>query len=458
MPRQLTIAEEVTLKGTGLHSGTETELVFRPLPENNGIWFRRMDIEGKPRIKADIDNVTDIARGTTLGIDGVKVQTVEHLMAALLACDIDNLLVDVHGDELPIFDGSAQEYFKAIRRAGTKEQEAEKRYIVIKEPILYEDGDKAISLFRSEQFRLTFMIDYNHQALGAQHTTLFHMGEFEAEYSNARTFCFFSEIIQLREQNLIKGGGLDCAVVVQDGEIDQKKIDYLRKLFDIKGPVVKGENGFLNNAELRYPNELCRHKAVDLIGDFYLIGAPIRGQVLAARSGHAHNIEMVRKIRKMGLKPVVPGSDERAPLMDIEDIKKILPHRYPFLFVDRVVEIERERRIRAIKNLSVNEEFFQGHFPHYPIMPGVLQVEAMAQTGGLLMAQTIKDFKNYNTIFMSINSCKFRSPVRPGDQLVIEVELLQLRRGIGKLKGRTMVEGQIAAEAELTVAAIPKQK
>ncbi|MFH1759663.1 MAG: bifunctional UDP-3-O-[3-hydroxymyristoyl] N-acetylglucosamine deacetylase/3-hydroxyacyl-ACP dehydratase [bacterium] len=458
MPRQLTIAEEVSLKGTGLHSGKEAQLIFRQLPENGGIWFRRMDIEGKPRIKADIDNVKDISRGTTLGDNGVKVQTVEHLMAALFACDIDNILIDMKGEELPIFDGSAHEYFQAIKRAGIKEQEAEKRYIVIKEPILFEQDDKAISLFRCEQFRLTFMIDYNHPALGAQHTTIFHMGEFESEYSKARTFCFLSEIEDLREKNLIRGGSLNCAVVVQDKEVDEKEIEYLRSLFDIKESIKKGENGFLNNCDLRFPNELCRHKAVDLMGDFYLLGAPIRGQVLAARSGHAANIEMAKKIRKAGLRPVVPGSDERAPLMDIEDIKKILPHRYPFLLVDRVVEVERNKRIRAYKNLTVNEEFFQGHFPHYPIMPGVLQVEAMAQTGGLLMAQNIKNFENMNTIFMSINNCKFRRPVRPGDQMIIEVEILQLRRGICRMQGRTMVDGKIAAEADLMVSAMPKQK
>jgi len=410
VPRQKTIKNSVTLAGIGLHTGENTEITFKPLSENQGVWFQRVDVKEQPKIKADIDNVIEIERGTVLGLNGTRVSTVEHLLAALVACEIDNVMIDVKGEEIPIFDGTASEFYKAIQKAGIKEQQAEKKFIVIKEPLLYEDGDKAISLFRSEQFRLTFMIDYKYDQLGAQHTTLFHLGEFEKEYAPARTFCFLSEIMGLYEKGLIKGGRIDNAVVIQDCELNEKEIQNLKKALGYDGEIFMGKNGFLNNTELRFPNELCRHKAMDLMGDFYLIGAPIKAQVLAARSGHAANIAMVKKMREAGLKPVIPGGGSQSALMDIQDIKKLLPHRYPFLLVDRVIEIEKSKRILAFKNLTANEEFFQGHFPHLPIMPGVLQVEAMAQAGGLLMLKSVKEEEGgKNTIFLGIDSC---GPIR----------------------------------------------
>jgi len=458
MPNQLTIAKKITLEGIGLHSGEKTEITLKPLPENSGVWFSRVDLKGKPRLKADIDNVIEIERGTTLGISeveggpkNIRVQTVEHLLASLAACEIDNIQIDVKGEEIPIFDGSAAEFFKAIKKVGTVEQPAEKRFIVIKEPLLYEEGDKAISLFKSDEFRLTFMIDYNYPQLGAQHTTLFHLGEFEAEYSTARTFCFLSEIMTLFEKGLVKGGSLNNAVVIQDRELSKSEIKMVKKALGLKQDVRMGKNGFLNDTKLRFPNELCRHKAVDLLGDFYLIGAPLKAQVMAARSGHAHNIRMVKKMREAGLKPVVPGVN--TPVMDIHDIKNILPHRYPFLLVDRVLEISDDnKKIIAYKNITANEEFFNGHFPHLPIMPGVLQVEAMAQAGGLLLSKNITgDTKGLNTIFLGIENCRFRNMVKPGDQLIIEAEILSFRRGISKLKCRTLVDNKVASEAELKV-------
>ena len=375
MEMQHTLKGPVSLNGTGLHTGAKTTVTLKPLPENSGIVFQRTDLPGQPKIEADIDYVVSIERGTTIGQGDARVSTIEHVMASFHGLKIDNALVEVDGEEIPLCDGSAREFVKALQQAGIEEQREERRYIVIEQPILYEDTrdkQKALSIFPAESFHLTFMIDYNHPALGAQHTTMFDLAEFESEYASARTFCFLSEIMALYNQGLIKGGSLDSAVVVQDCPVTDEIKASLKSLFHIPGAITEGKN------ELRYPNELCRHKALDLLGDIYLIGAPLRAHLLAGRSGHAANIEMTRKIRKLNLRP---KSLSAKFVYDIDQIKGIIPHRYPFLLVDRVVELIPGKYARGYKNVTANEEFFQGHFPGNPIMPGVLIIEALAQLG-----------------------------------------------------------------------------
>ncbi|MFH0919150.1 MAG: bifunctional UDP-3-O-[3-hydroxymyristoyl] N-acetylglucosamine deacetylase/3-hydroxyacyl-ACP dehydratase [Fibrobacterota bacterium] len=457
MEMQHTLKDPVSVSGVGLHTGASTTVTFKPLPENSGIVFQRTDLPGQPKIEADIDYVVSLDRGTTLGAGEARVSTIEHVMATFHGLKIDNALVEVNGEEVPLCDGSAREFVAAIRRAGVEEQHEERRFIIIEKPILYEDArdtQKALSIFPADGFHLTFMIDYNHPALGAQHTTLFSVDEFETEYAHARTFCFLSEILNLHAQGLIKGGRMESAVVVQDCPVTEEIKAKLKSLFNIPGDIFEGQNGFLNNTELRYPNELCRHKALDLLGDIYLIGAPLKAHLLAGRSGHSANIEMARKIRKLNLRP---KSTSNTFVYDIDKIKTILPHRYPFLLVDRVLEIEKDKRILAKKNVTANEPFFQGHFPDYPIMPGVLQCEAMAQTGGILMADMIgPDIKNKVTLYLGIDNCRFRNPVRPGDTLLIEVELQRFKGRICKMAGRCMVGGEITCEAEFMISVMDK--
>jgi len=415
-----------------------------------------MDLKDKPQVEADIDYVVSLDRGTTIGRDDVKIHSIEHIMAAFHGLKIDNVLIELDGEEVPLCDGSALEFVDAIKKAGIEEQHEERRFIHIEKPLLYEDSHKALSIFPAENFHLTFMIDYNHPALGAQHTTMFDMAEeFVREYAPARTFCFLSEILDLYNKGLIKGGRINNAVVVQDQKLTTETVTQLKNLFTISENIFEGKNGFLNNTELRYPNELCRHKALDLIGDIYLIGAPLKAHLLAARSGHAANIEMARRIRKANIRPRASGTGKY--IYDIEQIKAILPHRYPFLMVDRVIEIEKDKRILAMKNLTVNELFFQGHYPNYPIMPGVLQIEALAQTGGLLMHNTIGDMKEKVTIFMGIDECRFRRPVRPGDTLFLEVELTRFRGKVCLMTGRAMVNGEVTCEAKFMISVMDKR-
>ncbi|MFP4520552.1 MAG: bifunctional UDP-3-O-[3-hydroxymyristoyl] N-acetylglucosamine deacetylase/3-hydroxyacyl-ACP dehydratase [Fibrobacterota bacterium] len=457
MEKQKTIKNEVSLSGVGLHTGAKAEITLKPLPENSGIWFQRVDNPDKVRILADIDNVTDISRGTTISSDGVKVSTIEHIMAAFFGASIDNVLVEINNEELPILDGSSACFLDLIKKAGPVEQDAERLFIEIDRPLYHEvkGSDLALSIMPSEEFRLTFMIDYANPALGVQHTTMFDFDEFEKEYAPARTFCFLSEIEHLREKGLIKGGSIKSAVVVQDKDVNEEEIAYFKKLFGLKENVTAGKNGFLNNESLRFKNELCRHKALDLMGDFYLLGAPMKAFVLAARSGHAANIEMARRIRK---EFKIRKRKETLPVFfGIDEIKKILPHRYPFLLVDRVTDLTAGKNIRAYKNVSVNEEFFNGHFPDFPVMPGVLQVEGLAQTGGLLMAQSVRNIKNKNTFFMSLDNVKFRRPVRPGDRLNYSVEIIKMRGNICKFSGKADVDGNTVCESVFMISLVDKE-
>lgn len=443
MIHQQTIKESYAQEGIGLHTGNVSTLRLKPAPVNSGIIFQRTDLPNQPTIPADIDFVIGLERGTCIGRDEIQVYSTEHIMAALAGMGIDNVVIELDSNEVPLCDGSAKPFVDLINRAGVQEQSEPRHYISVREPILYEKETVALSVFPSDQFRLSLMMDYQHPALGAQHTTLFTMTEFEKEYAPARTFCFLSEVLQLRGTGFIKGGTLDSAIVVQDIDKSEKQLETIKQLFSQR-EVYWGENGFLNNASLRFPNELCRHKALDLVGDLYLLGAPLRAHVLAARSGHAANIEMARQIRKQYAKHDAGKKD-----FDVKAIQDILPHRYPFLLVDKVLEIQPKKRLVAIKNVTINEPFFQGHFPGYPVMPGVLQIEALAQAGGLLALGALDDRRAQVVYFMGINNAKFRRPVQPGDQLRLEVEISRMKGKICRFTGKAFVDKELACEADL---------
>jgi UDP-3-O-[3-hydroxymyristoyl] N-acetylglucosamine deacetylase/3-hydroxyacyl-[acyl-carrier-protein] dehydratase len=451
MSMQHTIRKSVSLTGIGLHTGASAEVTLKPAPENHGIVFVRSDIDNAPEIAADIDNVVDLSRGTAVGRNGVSVYSTEHCMSALAGLQIDNCRVEVNAPELPLMDGSAMPYVDLIQKAGIEEQNAEREYITIDEPIVYTKGDIALGVLPSQSFCVTVMIDYKHPALGAQHTTLFRLDDYIKEFAPARTFCFLSEIEKLREQGLIKGGSLDSAMVVQDVELTEDHIEYIRTLFNETRPIARGANGFLNNVPLRYPNELCRHKVVDLIGDLYLLGKPLLGHIQAARTGHAANIELAKMVRTYvnNQKKRMDGSR-----VSWQEIMELLPHRYPFLLIDKIVRIDPGKSVTAIKNVSFNEPFFQGHFPGNPVMPGVLQIEAMAQAGGImeLYARKLRDdtcSREQTILFLGIDNVRFRGIVRPGDCLRIEIEMKQNRRDTVKFKGECFVDNKLVCEAEL---------
>ncbi|NLE02652.1 MAG: bifunctional UDP-3-O-[3-hydroxymyristoyl] N-acetylglucosamine deacetylase/3-hydroxyacyl-ACP dehydratase [Fibrobacter sp.] len=450
MALQQTIGKSVSITGVGLHTGVPTKVTFNPAPENYGIRFIRVDLENKPEILADIDNVVDLARGTTIGKDGIRVYSIEHVMSCFAGLGIDNCRVDVEAQEIPLLDGSSLPYVKMVEEAGIVEQQVERRYITLTEPVMYVKGDVALGVFPLDHFRLTLEVDYNYPALGAQYTTLFSLNDYVKDFAPARTFCFLSEIEKLREQGLIKGGSLDSALVVQDVELTNERIDYIHKLFAYQGPIKSGKNGFLNDTELRFYNEPCRHKALDLIGDLYLLGKPIKAHVIGARTGHAANIAVAKNIREAITKSVKTAADGGVKV-SYQDILDILPHRYPFLLVDKVLELVPGKSIVAVKNVSFNDNFFQGHFPGNPVMPGVLQIEAMAQAMGVM---GLFGTKNPNgeppkVLFMGIDKARFRGIVRPGDTLRMELKMLQFRRGIGKAEGKCFVDDKLVCEAEM---------
>lgn len=429
-PFQRTIGAPASVSGVGLHTALPCTLTFRPAPEDHGVVFVRDDLPEAPRIPADISHVVDTARGTNLGVNGARVMTVEHVLAAVAGLGIDNLEIHVNQVEAPVVDGSALPFVKALQQAGIVEQAKEKRLLEIKETVSYERDGVNIVLLPYEGFKVSFLIDYNHPVLGTQYAS-FEIGDavFAKEIAPARTFTFTYEVEMLQRAGLIKGGSLDNAVVV-------------------------GDHGILNKEPLRFSNEFVRHKIVDLIGDLFLIGVPLYAHVIAAKSGHAANVELVRLLRKklesndgsIGAAKVRPAP--RAPL-HAEDILKILPHRYPFLLVDRILEVEDHKRIVGVKNVTINEPYFQGHFPGVPVMPGVLIIEAMAQVGGLLLLSMLADSEGKMVFFTGIDRARFRKPVRPGDQLRFEVEMVKFARGTAKMSGKGYVEGKLVAEAEI---------
>ncbi|MDR1170911.1 MAG: bifunctional UDP-3-O-[3-hydroxymyristoyl] N-acetylglucosamine deacetylase/3-hydroxyacyl-ACP dehydratase [Bacteroidales bacterium] len=454
--KQQTLQKPVSVKGKGLHTGVEVELTLRPASNNHGYKFKRLDLEGQPVISAIADHVTDTSRGTTIEENGVKVSTVEHVLAALWGMGVDNALIEISGPEMPIMDGSSGPFVELIRKAGVIELDAVRKYFEVKERIVYADKVRGveIAIYPDDHFSIDVMIDYNSRTLGHQYAMLTGMEEFETEIAPCRTFVFLHELELLLQHNLIKGGALDNAIVIVDKPAGQAELDRLAGLFNMPKIQVKPE-GILNNLELRFSNEPARHKLLDLIGDFALIGKQIKGRIVATRPGHAANNQMARMLRqiikKEMAKALIPKYDpSQPPALNIEQIKNTLPHRPPFLMVDKIVSLT-ETTVIGVKNVTMNEPFFVGHFPSQSVMPGVLIVEAMAQVGGLLVLGSVPDPENYLTFFLKIDRVKFRKMVVPGDTLVIRMELVgEIRRGIATMMAQAYVGETLTTEAELT--------
>ncbi|MEX1139441.1 MAG: bifunctional UDP-3-O-[3-hydroxymyristoyl] N-acetylglucosamine deacetylase/3-hydroxyacyl-ACP dehydratase [Bacteroidota bacterium] len=454
---QRTIKNPVSLHGVGLHTGVTTTMTFKPAPENYGIRFRRIDLGGAPEIPADVDHVVDVARGTTLAVGDARVHTTEHVLAAIVGLQVDNIIIEIDNIEPPIADGSAKPFVDMLLQAGFVELEEPKDYLVIDQTIHYQNEEMGVDIVAlpTDDFRVSVVIDYNNPALGSQHTGLFNLEkEFVSEFSSARTFCFLHEVEALRSQGLIKGGNLDNAIVIVDREVTESEMKRLAHKLGIDHSVILGTSGTLNNKKLHYRNEPARHKLLDLIGDLALIGAPLKAQILAARPGHASNVEFARKVRKLyqqkKLVRKYQHEKKEGIVFDTEAIKRILPHRYPFLLVDKIIDFELDKRVVGVKNVTLNEDFFQGHFPGAPVMPGVLIIEALAQAGGVLLLNGIENPDQKLVFFMAMNNVKFRRPVIPGDQLILDVEMVNRRSKVISVKGKAYVEGVVVAEGEFT--------
>lgn len=461
--KQKTIKKPVSLKGKGLHTGAEVELTFRPAPENSWYKFQRVDLPGKPIISAIAENVVDTSRGTTIEENGARVCTVEHVLAAAYGLEIDNLLIEINGMEPPIIDGSSRYFVESLASAGIVEQEAEKKYYCVKNNIAYFDEDNEIEIvaFPDDKFSVNLVIDYKSKTLISQYAELAKLSDFKNEIATCRTFVFLHELEALLKNNLIKGGDLDNAIVIIDREVTQEELDRLADLFKKPHVQVKGQ-GFLNNTELFFPNECARHKLLDLLGDLALLGQPLKGRIIAKRTGHFSNVEFAKKIRKH-IKKERSKNDAPAynpnnpPLMDINQIKRILPHRYPFLLVDKILEMD-DSSVIGLKNVTYNEAFFVGHFPDEPVMPGVLQIEAFAQVGGIMVLSSVPDPENYSTYFLKIENVKFKRKVVPGDTLIFKLELVSpIRRGIANMRGQAFVGDSVAMEGEMMAQIIKKQ-
>ncbi|HSU29421.1 MAG TPA: bifunctional UDP-3-O-[3-hydroxymyristoyl] N-acetylglucosamine deacetylase/3-hydroxyacyl-ACP dehydratase [Chitinophagaceae bacterium] len=459
--KQHTLSSAASISGTGLHTGVMAHLTLKPAGPGFGYQFQRVDLPELPVIKADCDLVTEVSRGTTIEYNGVKVSTIEHVLAALVGMGIDNCLIEINGPEIPIMDGSSQPFVELIEEAGIKEQDAGKTWYSIDENIYHYDEQKRVEMVAmpSTDYQVTTLIDFNSPVLGTQHAMLKSMRDFKTEIAPCRTFCFLHELEMLLENNLIKGGDINNAIVVVDKPVDEAEMTKLSKIFRKDKIEVKSE-GYLNNLELRFPNEAARHKLLDIIGDLALIGYPIKSRIIAHRPGHSNNIEFAKKIKQYikknkYTKPVPVYDPSRPPIFDQQYIEKSLPHRYPFLLVDKIIELS-ETHIVGVKNITFNEWYFQGHFPGNPVMPGVLQVEALAQTGGILAINLVGE-GNYDTYFLKIDNCKFKQIVRPGDTLLLKMELsTPMRRGICEMKGTVFVGNRVCTEADL-VAQIVKR-
>ncbi|MBX2903651.1 MAG: bifunctional UDP-3-O-[3-hydroxymyristoyl] N-acetylglucosamine deacetylase/3-hydroxyacyl-ACP dehydratase [Chitinophagales bacterium] len=452
---QQTIKKAVSISGVGLHTGQHVTINFLPAAPNHGIKFQRIDLPEKPIVPADVDLVVSVDRGTTLDKNGVKVATVEHLMAACLGLQIDNLLIELNGMEIPIMDGSSAPFIEALESAGLQEQSELREVFELRNPISYIDKENGVEMLAmpSDHYRVTAMIDYQSPILGQQHASLDHLNDFKKEFASARTFCFLHELEMLLDAGLIKGGDLNNAIVVVDKQIEEKEVARLAAIFQ-KPDIKVVEEGILNNVKLRHANEPARHKLLDIMGDLALVGIPFNAQIIATRPGHKSNIEFGKKIKayikKARLLDDAPEYDvNEPPIYDSVQIKRMLPHRYPFALVDKIIKLN-EKEVVGVKNVTFNEEFFQGHFPDNPVMPGVLQIEALAQTGGILVLREYPDPENYDTYFLKIDKAKFKQKVVPGDTLILKMELLSpVRRGIVEMKGTAFVGSKMVCEAEL---------
>jgi UDP-3-O-[3-hydroxymyristoyl] N-acetylglucosamine deacetylase/3-hydroxyacyl-[acyl-carrier-protein] dehydratase len=463
LEKQTTLNDSIEFTGKGLHTGVDIKLEVCPAPENTGYVFVRTDLEGEPTIDGIADNVVDTSRGTTIEQNGIRVTTVEHVLASLSGLGIDNAFIKVDGPEMPIMDGSARYFVEEIQKAGIKTQEAERGFYVIKEKLVYSDPERGIEIaaYPDESFSIDVLIDYNSKVLGNQYAQLINLDNFAQEVAPCRTFVFFHELEVLLKNNLIKGGDLQNAIVIMEHEVPQEELDRIADLFNKPRVHVKPE-GILNNIDLRFYNEPARHKLLDIVGDLALVGRRIKGKIIAKRPGHHANTELAKIIRKMArkeaMKPNIPKIDiNQPPLHDINQIRNILPHRPPFLLVDKILQMD-ENSVVGIKNVTMNEDFFVGHFPEEPVMPGVLQIEAMAQVGGIFVLNTVPDPENYITYFLKIDRVKFKRKVVPGDTIVFRLELLEpIRRGIANMFGQAFVGDNLVMEGEL-LAQIVKQK
>ena len=462
--KQRTLKAPVTLSGKGLHTGVQVQMTLNPAPDSHGYIFKRTDLPDQPLINALAENVVETSRGTTLEENGVRISTIEHVLASFVGMGIDNVLIEVDGPEAPILDGSAREIVEAIEKTGVVEQQTDRKYFILKEKLEYYDEKHGIHIiaYPDKIQSINVLIDYNSKVLGNQYASLEELENFKDEIAPSRTFVFLHELEFLARNNLIKGGDVDNAIVIVDRKVEQEELDRLSELFH-KPKVKVQPEGILNNVDLRFPNEPARHKLLDLMGDLALVGRWFKAKIIATRPGHQSNNEFARALRqvmkKTALQKRVPAYNPNAePIMDINDIKKKLPHRYPFLLVDKVIHLD-EKSVVCVKNVTMNEPFFQGHFPGEPIMPGVLQIEAAAQAGGMLVLGAVSDPENYSTYFLKIDKVKFKRKVVPGDTLILKMDLLEpIRRGIALMYAEIFVGNQLVMEGELMAQIVKEDK